>query len=143
MSEIKLQDYAHYYIGCQCIIDYTLPGGNKIIDYKGMFIRYDCTDKSPYCVKGETDTIWTYSIKPILRKLEDMTDDECMVVNEISPYFTKGTSERYIRERLYCIRDRIMYLHLIPEVFHYCLKQGFDIFNLINSGLAIDSKTLK
>lgn len=29
-----------------------------------------------------------------------------------------------------------------PKIFHYLLKQGFDLFGLIDAGLAIDSKTL-
>jgi hypothetical protein len=30
-----------------------------------------------------------------------------------------------------------------PQIFHYLLTQHFDLFNLIDAGLAIDAKTIK
>lgn len=30
-----------------------------------------------------------------------------------------------------------------PQIFHYLLKQGFDLFGLIDAGLAIDAKTIQ
>lgn len=142
MSELNFKDYAPFYIGCRCFHTWY-PEGHIEYDRGWKLDGYVLGDEKPYLLKNDFACSWTDSIKPILRLVGDMTDEECLMVHKISPFWAEGTSEKYIMDRLYVIRERIIHLHLIPEVFHYLLKQGYDLFKLIENGLAIDSKTLK
>lgn len=60
--------------------------------------------------------------RPVLRRLEDMTKEEKARV---------GYSAM--------IKNEIVWT---PEKVHYLLKQGFDLWNLIDSKQAVDLKTL-
>ena len=69
-------------------------------------------------------------VKPILRRLEDMTEEE-----RVKEYFpTMG--ERDINGGEYTEDFET------PQTFAWLLSKSFDLFNLIDSGLAIDSKTI-
>lgn len=87
-------------------------------------------------------TLQVDKTKPILRRTEDITDEECISINKISPLFVAGTSEKYINDRLYTIREYAIHQRHRPEVFHFLIKQSFDVFGLIESGQAIDAKTI-
>lgn len=107
-------------------------------------------------------------IKPILRKLEDMTDGEltqCVrldfgyansdifdsqiskierhrTIKETTNY---GTAIRYVaydKEDRMCLNSGIVIGSLNPTQFQYLLSKHFDLFGLIELGLAIDIKKL-
>jgi hypothetical protein len=64
------------------------------------------------------------NFKPILRRLEDITPEET--------------------GQMRLIRDSIDYrIKKYAAVTNYLLKQKFDLFGLIEAGLAIDEKKLK
>lgn len=142
MSEINFKDYAPFYIGCRCFNTW-FPENHPEYDRLWILTGYHSSRVKPYGLENEHDITWTDSIKPILRKLQDITDEECWAIHLLSPFWTEGTSQKYMMDRLYLIRERVIHQHLIPTVFHYLLKQGFDLFKLIENSKAIDSKTLK
>lgn len=147
---IEIKDYLHLYLGCEV----------AVIDK--MAAEYNCeeiiyTDK----LKGVTESEvkpgemiaiigdvfqeeYIDRIKPILRPLSDMSDDECWYSQNAFGHFVKGTSEPYIQNRLHCIKDSYTdFRNILPHQFAWLLKQGFDLFGLIESGLAIDKTKIK
>lgn len=126
-----ISEYIHYYIGQQC--QTIAPDG----------IPHSILETINYYWLGRSKRDGTRLI-PILRKLEDMTEEECWDIEAINPSWVPGTSKEYIQNRLYLTKKRIVDKRGIqPEVFHYLLSKGFDLFNLIESGAAIDAKTIQ
>lgn len=135
---MELSHYIHYYIGCRIekdsdALDYPIIEG---IDRNNVIVstyRYKTPHSDLIFVRPR---IWKNisSIKPILRNrnLLDMTKEEEDELKAI-----KGTSIIYRSE------PPIEITYDTPETFHWMLKKQFDLFELIENGLAIDSKTLK
>lgn len=48
----------------------------------------------------------------------------------------------FITGNIWRCNGSVEHLHNQSQVFHYRIKQGFDLFGLIDAGLAIDIKTL-
>jgi hypothetical protein len=113
---MKLQDYIHYYIGCPCIFytaDDDPAGYHTTIDYD--------TIKNWLANQEETD------LKPLLRRLEDMTEEERTEifgkdVHWYNPFDANDACD--------------------IQQWHKLLQKGFDLFGLIDAGLAIDAKTI-
>lgn len=113
MSEKKIEDYLHLYLGCECI----------------------CTNERDIqtltCVEPVMKKAWMITgisyhidvVKPILRPLSDMTEEENTICNE----FVIGCSAN----------DNPNPMYWTPLQFNYLLKQHFDLFGLIDAGLAI------
>lgn len=140
---MKLQDYIHYYIGCRCLNAWFIDDHEQY-NNNWVLSGYSYCSVNPYQLFNKTEVVWTDSIKPILRKLEDITDDECWRIDEIDSVWAKGTSFEYKKNRLYLYKDRLLERgEMSIIIFDFLLKSGFDLFGLIDAGLAIDSKTLK
>lgn len=108
----KVEDYIHLYLGCECYDTFRKVTGILTAIFKNS-VRID----NGY---GQ----WHIStIKPILRRLETMTEEEA---NELDWRFPVEEDAN------------IVIKNLNPDEFLYLLKQGFDLFNLIEEGLAID-----
>lgn len=159
---MKLQDYIHYYIGCKCVtLDgigtlvgipwhihsqdrvsvhfgkqmiktvNSIDGGyNKIRnhgDYALSANRYE-----PIGSKGITEDGFDMpgGIKLILRKVGDFKEGELNEYQSLVGQTTDGVHSVIIR-------------YDTPESFNWLLKKGFDLFDLCEAGLAIESKTLK
>lgn len=135
---IQIKDVLHYYIGQKCIRSSHWEPQNE-----------------PYVLTGASlaEAI-EFGDGPILRRLCDMTQEEalkvCQMKSEVYTdiddvelsgqgfYFTHRYGIRARRfKRWFSIND------LNAQQFHYLLKQGFDLFNLIDNGFAIDAKTIQ
>jgi hypothetical protein len=170
---MKLQDYIHYYHGCDFIAN-------------GMRYKVACIDKR---IKGTRFNpfgreVWNdfelHKIKPILRRLADMTEEEAVRVHREAtktPFLPADKDEydvTYIKDKgevcsiqvvdlrmpkmhtnINIEGDVLVYIHEHNEepkicervanqhhITHYLLTQHFDLFGLIDAGLAIDEKTL-
>lgn len=120
MKEKKIEDYLPLYLGCQL---FEMGGGigeflglAKFGD-RGFQIFNNCSSNEPYW-----GGIALY--KPILRSLSDMSEEESEKWRQIS---------LLIPDPIECDAERTRYL----------LSKYFDLFNLIESGLAIDKNSLK
>lgn len=141
---MKLKDYLHYYLGCRAQAapyggqpkrqEYGKLAGIGIRDV--VNIKFDTwqsiADVSIYCVK------------PILRRLEDMTEEEA---RNFLKHAVPGAE--YITQNEWGViwqsqgsRSEIFYLFGPPAGYHYLLTHHFDLFGLIDAGLAVDAKTL-
>lgn len=157
----KLQDYIHLYVGQYCmtpdgvakitglpwnIVDnnridvhfdnmvktiHSVDGGyNKTRNHGG----YNITEKHYVGIMETMDSIPEFTIpggiKLILRSLSDMTEEELHFINmsklELNHAISQKTNASFYTTE-----------------FIYFLSKGFDLFNLIEEGLAIDKTTLK
>jgi hypothetical protein len=133
---MKLQDYIHYYFGCEFIAN-------------GKRYRIVRIDQLVQGIRESSGgTVWNEfnpnSIKPILRKLDDITNDEWLEIeNEIS-IIPDAIGWHGIKESFMTMGARHRWHWTITnEALIILRKRGIDVDQLIKNGLAIDSKTLK
>jgi hypothetical protein len=117
----ELKDFIHLYLGCQCQFETDTFILDGIIG--GQIVYSTESDESGEGIYDIED------IKPILRKLSDMTEEETNEFNMI--YYDEQFETEYQK------------IITNAKATSFLLSKHFDIFNLIPSGLAIDSKTLK
>ncbi len=153
---MNLQDYAQFYIGCRCLNTW-FPESHEMHD-NGWVLNGVSKGINPYELENETHNTHTSSIKLILRRLEDITDDEIKEfigwnkLNEmyVNVSFERGNFGIIVHysidagdQGVYKQSHNITFHSFSPKEWHYLLSKGFDLFFLIKNGLAIDSKTLK
>lgn len=160
MSKITdIGPYLKYYIGqqAQCfnglehertgqIVEVSINSGtDNPVEVKCPSVKYP--GKAFSYLKYD----W-FEVKPILRPLSDMTEEEAVEVAKLSewePHFRDVKVERTQYGDLVvrwdgCLEGGEVFNatgaeFYCQEQFHYLLSRGFDLFNLIESGLAIDS----
>ena len=112
----ELKDYLHLYKECDCrvyeedMIDFTIDKMQGCYLNKVVFKEYGVPIRL---------------VKPILRPLSDMTEDE---KNNLSWEWKVDYDFKPIFR---------------PDQFLFLLSKHFDLFGLIDAGLAIDKTTLK
>ena len=115
-----IKDYLHLYLGCEVLTnDHELGRNKKQRGRTGTFVgfadyhRMDCRLNFRAGPEGRCNI---YLLKPILRPLSDMTLEE--------------------RKESYRLKDDLGIGTV--ELFRWLLSKGFDLFGLIEAGLAID-----
>lgn len=137
-----IRDYLHLYLGCE-VYDEN-PKDEK-------FRRYVLTGKELGYYEHRLHTI-----KPILRRLSSMTEDQAIHLAKLSEW---ENHFREVRVERNSFNDRIITwqganesresfnatgeLFYCADQFQWLLKMGFDLFRLIGDGLAIDAETIK
>lgn len=128
MKDIK--DYIHLYLGCECIDE----NGER-----GWFSGFDVCERD-YSItmismryQGRDDDFAVFNdneecdrIKLLLRPLSDITEEEKKEIEAMEQNNTSYPTMAYA---------------LAPH-FVYLLSRGFDIFGLIDAGLALDKTKL-
>ncbi len=138
MKEIK--DYIGLYLNCEVFFDRRIWRMFKV-------------SESIVHLKREGESVvmvYPHDCKPILRPLSSMTQDEVFHLFSFDPD-SKGeipTRGNITDNFIQCEygRGRTIWMHasrFLPSQFTYLLSLGFDLFGLIESGLAIDSTTIK
>lgn len=131
---MEIKDYLHYYMG------------QEVMRYQDDGYRIQLTPEEYFSI-----TTFNIKAKPILRRLEDMTEEDAfgfwrsryptqklLKANYLSPFF----QVEYLEDGE--IKSEHKYIHQLHAVnFHYLLSRGYDLFSLIDNNLALDSKTLK
>jgi hypothetical protein len=151
MKDIK--DYLHLYINsCECEVIYVNTQVKNHIAKVGETVKFD--DVTYYVVSSE-DII---NIKLILRPLSDMTEGEAWEFVggksdhlyddlKIDKIDKTGISISYVinagDEGSFPQSHKFDFFALGPEQFRHLLSRGFDLFNLIPEGLAIDKRTIE
>jgi hypothetical protein len=143
----EIKDVLHLYLGCEAnveVSEYYEAGQGKIIsiDLEGE-VCVISNKSTKYCVEAAF-----HDIIPILSKLPDMTEEECWEWQREFTFFHVSDDEygrAYIEGRLHVIKDRVISSERMfrPEQTAWLLSKGFDLFGLIEQGLAIDKATLK
>lgn len=152
----KIEDYLHLYLGCEVrtndtAMDTILRGRT------GTFVGFTDESRTSVIMKfraGPDGRAGLWNIKPLLRPLSDMTEQEAIefcclhytIQNTIKyASWDDGRDTRYGKPRVYFETTgfkqsgSIPLDKLMPEGFVYLLSKHFDLFRLIEDGLAIDS----
>lgn len=139
-----IKDYLHLYLGCECFNHLRLLG----VEGNAAYVSHPATGRMVKDINY---------LKPILRPLSDITEEEARVIlpdmqtedkliewgyyNEYSDgnvfyqYLKKAEDERLSS----IIEDSLG----VPEHWLFLLSKGFDLFGLIEAGLAINKTKLQ
>lgn len=135
------KDVAHLYLGGNIQVEYEGRVGN-------IFTYYHPAGKF------NVDRIWVCSleedgnpemscsapvdkVKPILRKLDSMTEEEAMD----GGWTNKRSFDSFVKIHQYDDTDQLT-RRWFAQDFIYLLSRGFDLFGLIDSDQAIDASTI-
>jgi len=124
---VQLKDVIHLYLGCKGVTQkrtVELTGINLMSELK---LLWEGTESDMHGAASCAKDIYSAGFKPILRKLSDMTEEESY--------------------ELEMIGHELIINKVSTNEFHaartaYLLSHHFDLFNLIESGQAIDKETL-
>ena len=149
IAAVQISDYLGYYIGQEVShpsdrSPFKLVGINEF----GLPIITGDFSGGTHNVE-QTGRVCLDEIKLRLRPPSDMTREEAIEVMNLQ--FRSWAKPIYEGHSSLCIDvkfpsdkfnkftyTQIEYDRLSPATFHYLLKQGFDLFNLIPAGLAVD-----
>jgi len=124
----NLKDVLHFYLGC----DIRSIGGADLGQLVGVGLTQVIV-----CPKDKFDprtTLMEY-VKPILRRLSDMTEEE---MNECGNMIYDFSGEPELNKWEWYNFE----VCLAPLQFSWLVKKGFDLFGLIDSNQAVDAKTI-
>lgn len=165
---MKLQDYIQYYVGCRVIIDpgttkeetgrlmgvCSVPNSINQIYYHIVTDQMAVEEDEDFCMPYNDDADEPARIKPILRKLESLTEEQVKhligwdKLQELYVDVSYELSKKWIAvnysidagdEGVYNQRYVVDFNVFTPTHFHYLLRQHFDLFGLIDAGLAVDA----
>jgi hypothetical protein len=124
----ELKDAIHFYKGCKF----------TFVDDDG---KYRPTQTLTYYNLNYYREYFD-DIKLILRPLSSMTEEEAKEWQDKFRFFISG-SPKYINDRLYVIQQHVNLpeTRFSSEQFAWLLSKGFDLFNLIENGYAIEKQS--
>jgi hypothetical protein len=140
----EVKDYLFLYLGCEVMAFHPYadePGPSKayLTGITGMdeynvelqFHNGVHAEEEPCYIKYE-------EVEPILRPLSDMTNTEAIemwdIINPHRLHFDVSVKVNYYKRKTSCFS---------AEEVRILLSKHFDLFGLIEAGLAIDSTTIK
>jgi hypothetical protein len=148
MEKKDIKDYLHLYLSQQFVVRGGKVGRIVSVGENGSIIVYPDGDQRGNFIINEV-------LKPVLRTLSSMTIEEGKeIVMLRSPIGSIVTKDKIVINYILDIHISwyftgvpnitrwVRFDELSPSQFIYLLSKGFDLFNLIPEGLAIDS-TLK
>jgi hypothetical protein len=136
-----IKDYLHLYLGCEYQYRY-----NDSAEWRPSQIRLS--------IKVLSDHPYRWEIKPILRPLSDMTEEEAIKYLRLKHNAYSGEYEIKLRDngfwwlfKTIASDERFKFFgEMLDESnsdqFRWLLSKGFDLFGLIEAGLAIDKTKL-
>ena len=125
MKDIK--DYAKFYINsCECQVIAVDTTVKNVFAKEGEIIKFD--EMCHYVVTSED----VMNVKLILRHLSDMTEEEAKEIGWWDEFENRIIYAKDFNQKWMFSSDQMIGL----------LSRGFDLFGLIEAGLAIDSTTL-
>jgi hypothetical protein len=170
----KIEDYLHFYLPVKVELN---NGGGKVYNRTAVAVgNMDNEYKYVTLRMGEGVKAFTHSIlfsepnrvKPILRPLHDMTEEEAILLFKKVSLFDLSECEFEFGENYSTwinanfkgrIIDSIKFvgdnvemmnndgtfsaINPIHSVFEFYLSKGFDLFGLIDEGLAVNACDLK
>lgn len=125
---MELKDYLHYYLGAT----FWTNNSEGEVNPETLRFIYPMIEKNK-------------DVRLVLHRLEDMTREEA---RDFLKHAVPGAE--YITHNEHAViwksqgsRAEIFFLFGPPAGFHYLLRKHFDLFGLIDAGLAIDAKTVE
>lgn len=133
MEAKRIEDYLNLYLECICLVKTESAEFKGIL--KGVYLdRWHGWQSDHelalqiYTLEGGFHTYRQKEVKLILRPLSDMAEEESL--------------ELYLVERK-CLEPGSHWLLSYGPCCQYLLSKGFDLFGLIEAGIAIDKTTLE
>lgn len=135
--EKKIEDYLHFHIGC-FVIYVGMKNWRKLTaSWLGALLKNNACK----------------NIKPILRRVSDMTKDEAMdlirlnvdkseIINIETQNETLIIFSRKHPKMRHTVLSCIKLNECSPAEFLWLLSKHFDIFRLIDAGIAIDKNAI-
>lgn len=151
--EKKIQDYLHLYVGC--LLQINQEGTLQLKSLTGLEYRKDNTFTC-WC-NGTGYNSGSFDCKPMLRQLIDMKGEDIKAWSDnvfitVTPYCVELDSKDDSGEFTEIYPDGSILSRSKDDgeirpingglLFRILLSKGFDLFGLIESGLAIDKTTL-
>lgn len=137
---MQLKDCIHFYIGCDCVNSWFPPDHEQY--NKGWTLTaIDTTSHNPYKLETHYEDTWTDSVKPILRRLENNTEDDLIQLWAI----IGGRPDLFKGLKYGDWDDSGLFLDLftITQMINRLRSLEYDCDGLIESGEALDAETLK
>jgi hypothetical protein len=139
---MNLKDYAPYYIGCPCLNTW-FQANHSSYNAGWKLTGFVATEAKPYHLETDTGYNWTDSIKLILNRLEDISDDEWFKIECETSVAPDAIGWHGVRESILTMDTRNRFHWIITnEVLILLRKRNVDVDGLIKAGLAVDIKTL-
>lgn len=146
----NITEYLKYYVGQKCKVKTLITDSEESDVWETGNIVYALADGD--CeVFVDVDTFITVEaeeVKPILKRLKDMTEEDKLTLADILKVHYKLPESRIAAiEDLVSKWGRVIH-NVAPEnyvaIFHYLISKGYWVFNEIafDEGLVIDAKTL-
>jgi hypothetical protein len=127
---MNIKDYIHLYIGCECLYDWLYYNETDLFGKVTSKIIEDV--RTPHLSGAATN------VRPLLRPLSDMTDEEAVNVGILPKrHWHEDTPQEQID---WLCNNWNMEIYS-PSDLRYLLSEGFDLFGLIDAGLALDKTT--
>lgn len=128
MEQVKFKDVAHLYVGANCKVQGSDESEESGLKLTG--ISFDGTQNILWAYFDETETSYAHidDCAPILRPLSSINQDELQELGNIMGWHN------------YCSWRSNQ--TLTPHGCVFLLSKHFDLFNLIESGQAIDATQL-
>jgi len=158
MTETKdIKDYISLYIGQPIMVEQDGKGTNLGLYFPDVWTAEGNTEPNGVNVlsilpdKHKVYAMNFNQVKLILRPLSDMQDDELKTIARISNIDFKERSldhalalENIKANGIKAIKfDENLKPIEVFEITRYLLSRGFDLFGLIEAGIAIDKTTIK
>lgn len=142
---MKLEEVIHLYLNCEVVVD----GFKEEQDIAKLIgIVHEEAQLLNTC-HNQHGSCHISLIKPILRKLEDMAEEEKNVLFQIVfgddktfGSFSYDPVEKLLSAVGVMLSYGIYEEQMSNRAFAYCLSKSIDLFSLVENGLAIDAKTL-
>jgi hypothetical protein len=140
MSDKNIRDYLHFYLGCECLY---YPKGLKYLPQRGRLLAMDLFEEKAELRDNAGNAInrplltkpQTPYLKPLLRLLSSITDEEKRELLRINDDFGGNNILSFFKLN----RNVNFYFNSAnPFIVQYLLSKGFDLFGLIDAGLALD-----
>lgn len=131
-----LKDYLHLYLGCKVKILENYHDGiiATLVGINHTYGTIECVLEAPEWYEYHKYKAFNdFQVKPILRPLSDMTEDE---EKYVGLGLKAGTANASMLKSGY-------FHSTTPKVFYYLLSKHFDLFGLIEYGLAVSAAELK
>jgi len=143
---MNLKEYAQYYIGCRCLNTW-FPEDHPEYNRGWFFMAFRTARDTVNAYGLETENqeylTGTDSIKLILRKLEDVTDDEWWDIETKTSILPDSIGTGGLKDSFFNMHYRSRYhWTIVNQALSELRKRSVDVDGLIDAGLAVDSKTL-
>ncbi len=145
----KIKDVWNLYIGQDIIVVNNTDENKELGLEKGMIGKLVLVNDGSISIQANDDledwdlgfefnNCWiadwktTKDFKLVLRPISDMTAEESKIYHSLNKLYPASP-----------VHSHLMVEHATFETFAWLLKQGFDLFGLIEFGQAIDKTTYK